>query len=201
MGKLWNILQAWVTDVCITKNINQDNLCKNIRTNTVRATFIFFWDGMGGFSRGELASNEVTSSFAHWFNSQLPFMIPQWGCHSATHKVISRLNSKFVDFGRCECMKLEITAIGIIAVDSQFIIFHVWDIFIYKVLDKLIDFKNGELYDMLLLLQSRKKSCWSVLTVKNNFGIHHSKHHPVITKKERRSDLIAEISASIKKNT
>ena len=139
--------------------------------------------------RSQVASHTgSTVSFPLWFPNGVAIPLHIKSSVDSTQNLLTSVD-----------VNVEITAIGIIAVDSQFIIFHVWDIFIYKVLDKLIDFKSGELYDMLLLLQSRKKSCWSVLTVKNNFGIHHSKHHPVITKKERRSDLIAEISASIKK--
>ncbi len=54
-------------------------------------------------------------------------------------------------------MKLGTTTTEIIAIGSQFIIFHVYDTLIYKVSDKLSDFKRGELYDMLLWLQSQKE--------------------------------------------
>jgi hypothetical protein len=46
-------------------------------------------------------------------------------------------------------MKLGTTVTEIIAIDSQLIIFHVWDTLICKVSDKLSDFESGELYDML----------------------------------------------------
>ena len=62
--------------------------------------------------------------------------------------MLSHFNSKLVDFGRCECMKLGTTQTKIIAIDSQFIIFHVCDTLIYKVSDKLRDFKSGELSDI-----------------------------------------------------
>lgn len=129
------------TDVGITKKINQDSVCiKTAKTNTGRAALILVCDGMGGLSRGELASAEVIRSFAHWFDSQLPFELPEWDWHTAAHNVISRLrrlNAKLVNFGRCECMQLGTTATGIIAVDTQFMTFHVGDTRIYKVSDKL----------------------------------------------------------------
>jgi len=89
---------------------------------------------------------------SHLLDSQLPSKIPQWDCRSSIHNVISRvprLNSKLVDFARCECMKLGTTATEIIVIESQFIIFNVWDTIIYKVSDKLSDFESCELYDML----------------------------------------------------
>ena len=106
--------------------------------------------------------NYSQSSFTHWFDSQLPFKIPQWGCYSTVHKVMGtlpRLSSKLVDFGRYAYMNLETTSTDIIAFGIQFIIFQVCNTLIYKVSDKLSDFENGELYDMLLWFHSRKKSC------------------------------------------
>ncbi len=73
-------------------------------------------------------------------------------------------------------MKLGTTTTEIIAIGSQFIIFHVYDTLIYKVSDKLSDFKRGELYDMLRWLQSRKRAVQGALATKNNCGIHQRKH-------------------------
>ena len=134
-------IAACDTDVGITKKINQDSVCiKTAKTNTGRAALILVCDGMGGLSRGELASAEVVRSFAEWFDRELPFELPEWDWHTAAHNVISRLrrlNAKLVAYGRRECMQLGTTATGIIAVDSQFMTFHVGDTRIYKVSDKL----------------------------------------------------------------
>ena len=67
-------IAACDTDVGITKKINQDSVCiKTAKTNTGRAALILVCDGMGGLSRGELASAEVVRSFAEWFDRELPF--------------------------------------------------------------------------------------------------------------------------------
>ncbi|MCR4640345.1 serine/threonine-protein phosphatase [Ruminococcus sp.] len=134
-------IAACDTDVGITKKINQDSVCvKTAKTSTGRAALILVCDGMGGLSRGELASAEVVRSFAEWFDRELPFELPEWDWQTAAHNVISRLrrlNARLVDYGRHECIQLGTTATGIIAVDSHFMTFHVGDTRIYKVSDKL----------------------------------------------------------------
>ncbi|MBP5580312.1 MAG: serine/threonine-protein phosphatase [Ruminococcus sp.] len=134
-------IAACDTDVGITKTINQDSVCvKTAKTGTGRAALILVCDGMGGLSRGELASAEVIRSFAGWFDRELPFELPEWDWQTAAHNVISRLrrlNAKLCEYGRRECMQLGTTATGIIAVNSEFMTFHVGDTRIYKISDKL----------------------------------------------------------------
>ncbi|MBP5378674.1 MAG: serine/threonine-protein phosphatase [Ruminococcus sp.] len=134
-------IAACDTDVGITNTINQDSVCvKTAKTGTGRAALILVCDGMGGLSRGELASAEVIRSFAGWFDRELPFELPEWDWQTAAHNVISRLrrlNAKLCEYGRRECMQLGTTATGIIAVNSEFMTFHVGDTRIYKISDKL----------------------------------------------------------------
>ena len=172
-------IAACDTDVGITKKINQDSVCiKTAKTNTGRAALILVCDGMGGLSRGELASAEVVRSFAEWFDRELPFELPEWDWHTAAHNVISRLrrlNAKLVAYGRRECMQLGTTATGIIAVDSQFMTFHVGDTRIYKVSDKLSQLTDDQMPTFRLtpgqgetlvdyaLIRLRSKRQWRVL--------------------------------------
>ena len=77
--------------------------------------------------------------------------------------------------------------------------------FIYKVSDKLRDFENDELYDMIWRFPPWthcKRAVWVALTAKKQlavFIIVSIIMYRVIAKKERRSELIAEISDAIKK--
>lgn len=129
------------TDIGITKKINQDSVCiKTAKTSTGRAALILVCDGMGGLSLGELASAEVVRSFSDWFDSELPYELPEWNWQTAALNVISRLrrlNAGLCEFGRHECLQLGTTATGIIAVNSEFMTFHVGDTRIYKITDKL----------------------------------------------------------------
>lgn len=134
-------IAACDTDAGISKYKNQDSVCvKTADTGSGRAALIMVCDGMGGLSKGELASAEVIRSFAEWFDSEFPFELPDWNWETAARNVISRLrrlNAIMVDYGMHEDIQLGTTATGIIAVDSKFMTFHVGDTRIYKISDKL----------------------------------------------------------------
>lgn len=134
-------IAACDTDAGISKYNNQDSVCvKTADTGSGRAALVMVCDGMGGLSRGELASAEVVRSFSEWFDRELPFELPDWDWETAARNVISRLrrlNAMMVDYGMREHLQLGTTATGIIAVDSKFMTFHVGDTRIYKISDKL----------------------------------------------------------------
>lgn len=134
-------IAACDTDVGITKKINQDSVCVKIaETNTGTAALIMVCDGMGGLSMGELASAEVVRSFSDWFDTELPFELPDWDWQTAAHNVISRLrrlNALLVNYGASNNLQLGTTATGMIAVNSEYMTFHVGDSRIYKISDKL----------------------------------------------------------------
>ena len=135
-------IAACETDVGIAKKINQDSVCVKVaKTASGRAALVMICDGMGGLSRGELASAEVVRSFAEWFDNELPFQLPDWDWKTAAKNVISRLrrmNAVLMDHGMRNGMQLGTTATGLIAVNSEYMTFHVGDSRIYKISDKLI---------------------------------------------------------------
>ena len=62
------------TDIGITKKVNQDSVCvKNAETKQGKAALVMVCDGMGGLSKGELASAEVIRSFSDWFDYELAY--------------------------------------------------------------------------------------------------------------------------------
>ena len=134
-------IAACETDTGISKRINQDSVCvKTAQTSSGRAALIMICDGMGGLSQGELASAEVIRSFAEWFDRELPFELSDWNWETAADNVISRLrklNAMMVDYGLHEDIRLGTTATGIIAVNTQFMTFHVGDTRIYRISDML----------------------------------------------------------------
>lgn len=129
------------TDIGIVKSINQDSLCvKTAKTSSGMAALILVCDGMGGLSKGELASAEVVRSFAQWFDSELPFELGDWSWDTAARNVISRirrLNAGLIDYGSRNGLQTGTTATGIIAVNSEFMTFHVGDSRIYKISHQL----------------------------------------------------------------
>ena len=67
------------TDIGTTKQVNQDSVCvKTAKCRQGRAALIMVCDGMGGLSKGELASAAVVRSFSDWFEYDLPYELDNW---------------------------------------------------------------------------------------------------------------------------
>lgn len=124
------------TDIGITKKINQDSICvKNARTKQGNAALVMVCDGMGGLSKGELASAEAVRCFSDWFDYELAYELEKWSWRDAGQSVLNRLrslNSSIIDYGRRSGVQLGTTATGILAVNNQMMTFHVGDSRIYK---------------------------------------------------------------------
>ena len=138
------------TDIGTFKSINQDSLCvKTAETDTASAALILVCDGMGGLSKGELASAEVVRSFADWFDNELPYEIDSWNWENAARRTIKRLrmlNDKLVRYGAENNMKAGTTATGIIAVNSGYMTFHAGDTRIYKISGDLRQLTDDHTY-------------------------------------------------------
>ena len=61
------------TDIGISKDTNQDSLLvKHAKVDNVEVLMAVVCDGMGGLSKGELASATVIKAFDRWFHEVLP---------------------------------------------------------------------------------------------------------------------------------
>lgn len=124
------------TDIGILKKINQDSICvKNAEIGHGRAALVMICDGMGGLSKGELASATVVRSFAQWFDKELPYELENWNWETAGKNVLSRiqeLNRQLADYGRRNGLHTGTTVVGILAINSQMMTFHAGDSRIYK---------------------------------------------------------------------
>lgn len=129
------------TDIGIHKSVNQDSVCvKTAETDSASVALIMVCDGMGGLSKGELASAEVVRSFSDWFDNELPYEIDDWNWETAARRTIKRLrilNDKLVRYGAENNIRAGTTATGIIAVNSGYMTFHAGDTRIYKIASDL----------------------------------------------------------------
>ena len=129
------------TDIGISKSVNQDSACvKTANTAKGKAALVMVCDGMGGLSKGELASATVIRSFADWFDYDLAYELDNWSWERVGKIVTERLrilNNKIVSYGSGLGIQLGTTATGMLAVDSQYMIFHVGDSRLYKISYKL----------------------------------------------------------------
>lgn len=71
-----NFMVAANSDIGIKKSTNQDSLLiKVAQTNSGRVCLCIVCDGMGGLSKGELASAQVIRTMEHWFEHAFPAML------------------------------------------------------------------------------------------------------------------------------
>ena len=63
------------TDIGIARPTNQDSLSlKVLDTKQGYMVFVILCDGMGGLTKGELASTDVILAFEDWVRSKLPIL-------------------------------------------------------------------------------------------------------------------------------
>lgn len=125
------------TDIGTCKKINQDSiLIKHAQTSKGDVLLAIVCDGMGGLSKGELASAHVIRSFSKWFDHELTQMITHFNMDLISHKwesMLRDLNVVIRMYGESCGMKLGTTFTGILMMDNQYVIGHVGDTRIYHI--------------------------------------------------------------------
>ncbi|MBR6241968.1 MAG: serine/threonine-protein phosphatase [Ruminococcus sp.] len=129
-------IAAAQTDIGTVKDTNQDSYClKTASSKYGRTALILVCDGMGGLSKGELASSEVVRTFSEWFENELPNELGEWNWKRMAAIVTSKiklLNKKIIDYGKKYDIQLGTTATGMLVFGTKYMIFHVGDSRLYK---------------------------------------------------------------------
>ena len=129
---------AYATDKGIVKQGNEDSfLAVTARGPSGYAAFVVLCDGMGGLSKGELASAEVVRTFSGWFRDEFPLL---WrpGLDAAVlqkewERLIASMNGKILNFGRQNHVQLGTTATGLLLTKERYYGFHVGDSRAYEI--------------------------------------------------------------------
>lgn len=135
-----NFLSVSLTDVGISKNINQDSLCtKIISSDDKKASFSIVCDGMGGLSEGEVASFSVLNNFCRWADNVLPSLIEnkinfdelqeQWT------RIILKQNQYLADYGSKKGIILGTTLTVLLIFDGNYYGVNIGDSRIYEIKD------------------------------------------------------------------
>lgn len=126
------------TDVGISKQTNQDSIVIKHATSAVGEVLMaVVCDGMGGLSRGELASATVVRSFARWFEEELPLELNHADLQVIGAKWslrLKELNTKLLEYSQNrQEEKMGTTFSGILLLDHQYVIAHVGDSRVYHI--------------------------------------------------------------------
>lgn len=129
-------ITSFCTDVGIKKKVNQDSLCIKkalLKDKTILMAMVC--DGMGGLSKGELASATVVRGFSDWFaknlvstQGEIEKIKKQW------EDLILSLNTKLWNYGKKNAVELGTTLTAILLVDGiEYLIAQVGDSRAYEI--------------------------------------------------------------------
>lgn len=136
-----NYLATADTDIGISKEINQDSiLVKHADSEMGEIVLAVVCDGMGGLSKGELASATVIREFSDWFEQELPYELEDFDLQVMGGKwslMIKEVNGKLLEYGRNIGVSIGTTVTGMLIINNQYLIGHVGDTRVYHISSKL----------------------------------------------------------------
>ena len=125
------------TDIGISKGTNQDSvLIKHAAYDNGEVLMAIVCDGMGGLSKGELASATVVQAFSKWFDESLSYELDDVNLDVIGGKwalMLKDLNVKIAEYGNRINESLCTTFSGILFIGDQYVIVHVGDSRVYRI--------------------------------------------------------------------
>ncbi|MCA1055185.1 protein phosphatase 2C domain-containing protein [Rossellomorea aquimaris] len=136
------VLTAMYTDIGIKKSTNQDAMCiKVAETSVGKVVMAVICDGMGGLSKGEVASASVINAFSSWFNNELPRELGKEdysNIQSHWERIIRDQNQRISSYGKKVNIKLGTTLTVLLLIDKSFMLIgHVGDSRVYRINESL----------------------------------------------------------------
>ena len=127
------------TDIGTVKQTNQDSLCVRRATYAERGEIALavICDGMGGLSKGELASAEVIQAFSTWFDTtmeQLPALCAQGfvAIRQQWEVLIQNIHNRLLSYSREIQIQLGTTLVAWLAVGDRYLAVNVGDSRLYE---------------------------------------------------------------------
>ena len=135
-------LSAVCSDIGILKKTNQDSYCLKIAQTSIGKVLMgIICDGMGGLSKGELASASVIRTFSDWFDNDLSNQLLCFNEKNIVEdwqRIIQEQNIKIAQYGKKNGISLGTTFSAILIIGNQKIIVgHVGDSRAYLISDKI----------------------------------------------------------------
>ena len=126
------------TDIGISKETNQDSLLiKHASYSGGEILMAIICDGMGGLSKGELASATVVRAFSKWFDEELPFELEHPELSVIGGKwayLLKDLNLRILEYAKTHGVSsLGTTFSGLLLLNDEYVLAHVGDSRIYQI--------------------------------------------------------------------
>lgn len=131
-----------LTDIGIVKDTNQDSYgVKLLDTRLGKIVVAILCDGMGGYSKGEVASATVVDAFSKWTLNRLPELCKMGISDSVIRQewdnVIQNCNEKIKEYGMTNGINLGTTVVVMMITNTRYYIANVGDSRIYEISDKV----------------------------------------------------------------
>ncbi|MCR5144642.1 MAG: serine/threonine-protein phosphatase [Lachnospiraceae bacterium] len=123
-------------------------MVRNAITNKGEFSLLVLCDGMGGLSKGEVASASLIQAFSKWFEIELPKLVQEDDDSDFLKKtveaqwdeMIHTMNDKIANYGLSLSIQLGTTATAMLILpDFSYLIGHVGDTRVYKISDSDIE--------------------------------------------------------------
>lgn len=146
-----NFLVAVNSDVGIKKRNNQDSLCLKIaNTDFGKVAFSVICDGMGGLSKGELASATLVKALADWFTGKFPILmyngITDDIIKSELESIIFEQNKLIMEYGKKQGVNLGTTVTAMLIVNGKYYVINVGDTRAYEITDTLYQITKDQTF-------------------------------------------------------
>ena len=131
IGVMKKYIAGYATDIGSTKSINQDSLCiRKALLNGEEVLIVVVCDGMGGLSKGEVASAAVVQAFAENFVTEIVRKISNQEINKVKEEwrqLILALNEKIWRYGEKEGKQAGSTLTAVLLFKNQYIVAQVGD--------------------------------------------------------------------------
>lgn len=144
-----NFLSSVHTDIGISKKVNQDAFCLKVaKTPKANIAFAVMCDGMGGLTKGELASAYVVNAFSDWFENEFPKMIGDYinfqMIKDRWNAIALEQNQRIMNKGQLQNSSMGTTLTALLLVNNDYLFIHVGDSRIYKINSGLMQLTNDQ---------------------------------------------------------
>ena len=133
-----NYIVSSITDVGISKRNNQDShIVRVYNTKQGKIAFAVLCDGMGGLSKGELASSTVVHAFCRWADERLPVICDSEILEDTIKfdwlNIVKVCNEKIKLYGQNQGISLGTTLTAILIIGEQYFVINVGDSRTYEI--------------------------------------------------------------------
>lgn len=124
------------TDIGTARKSNQDAVCiKKAQTEKGKVVMAVVCDGMGGLSRGEVASASIVYGLNDWFEQKLPQELSKGSIEEISKsllQVVVQMHEALFELGKKQMQSLGTTISCLLLIEQEYVIIHAGDSRIYQ---------------------------------------------------------------------